>query len=780
MRIKNRCLRVLERGFASIFVCLQEAVSDAVSEVFGINKEDVKKYFEEKRLKISKTPDPSVGDYGVALHFLLHKNKVPRQEWDNIGNSLIKFMKEKGYMNKCFVKNAVFVNGYLNFYIDYIELFKQIVDGVLAGKIKSYLESIGNGEKVIVEHTSANPIHPLHIGSGRNAVIGNTYARLLSYLGFNVREHFYVNDMGRQVAVLVYGYNIVKKNGIKPPTNIKIDHWMGAIYALTNILIQKQKLRKEIKNIEDELEKELTTLHEKTINELYKIDLYSLIELFETTKNLLKKFNYKHDLGEVLSEITNTLEKVEKELTSKGYSKVWKELKNSYDKIRELRRKYNELFSELSNYTASEDKLSSIYPEIYAVLSREITDPELANETIREYMRRYENGDEEIGKLFREVSAMTLEGFKETLGKLGIWFDSFDWESSHKIRSLARKVIEDVEKLPYARREEGALLLDLDQASIEHKFISELFGKDKPGKFIIQRSDGTSLYTTRDVAYSIYKFKEYGAKRVYNVIAVEQTREQKQVKATLYLLGYKDEAEKLIHFVYEMVNLKGMRMSSRRGQYYSLDELIEDYKKVMARTYVENQKRKYKSIESPEKLDIEKLDETFYKLAVASSRALLLSIDPSKVLTFDPRKLEEYGLGSWIIYTFVRIQGILRKAFDYEPLDNMEKIRIDGLKSYEEIANELKDIDPVEKELLETIQEYPSTLLEAYKYLKPNKLVEYANNLCMALNKLYESLPVLGERDHVKRNARIVIVLLSFIILKDLLEIMGFPLIKRI
>ena len=72
------------------------------------------------------------------------------------------------------------------------------------------------------------------------------------------------------------------------------------------------------------------------------------------------------------------------------------------------------------------------------------------------------------------------------------------------------------------------------------------------------------------------------------------------------------------------------------------------------------------------------------------------------------------------------------------------------------------------------------TLLEAYEYLKPNKLVEYANNLCMALNKLYESLPVLGEKDPVKRNARIVLVLLSCIILKDLLEIMGFPLIKRV
>ncbi|MCD6301668.1 MAG: arginine--tRNA ligase, partial [Staphylothermus sp.] len=247
----------MEKEFVSLFTCLQDAISDGVSEILGVNKDEVKKYFEEKRLRITKTPDPSVGDYGVALHFLFHMKKIPKQEWDNIGKALIEYMKDKGYMNKCFVKNLVFVNGYLNFYIDYAELFKQIVYGLLSGKIKNSLESVGNGEKVIVEHTSANPIHPLHIGSGRNAVIGNTYARLLRYLGYNAREHFYVNDMGRQVAVLVYGYNIVKKNGVTPPENIKIDHWMGAIYALTNILIHKHKLRKEIKYIEEELEREI-------------------------------------------------------------------------------------------------------------------------------------------------------------------------------------------------------------------------------------------------------------------------------------------------------------------------------------------------------------------------------------------------------------------------------------------------------------------------------------------------------------------------------------------
>jgi len=101
---------------------------------------------------------------------------------------------------------------------------------------------------------------------------------------------------------------------------------------------------------------------------------------------------------------------------------------------------------------------------------------------------------------------------------------------------------------------------------------------DRAGRFIVRRSDGTTLYVTRDIAYTLYKFRELGARRVYNVIAIEQTREQKQLKAVLYLLGYEQEADNLHHFAYEMVHLKGMRMSGRRGVYYTIDEMLVDAK----------------------------------------------------------------------------------------------------------------------------------------------------------------------------------------------------------
>jgi arginyl-tRNA synthetase len=763
---------------------LQECLVDALVKILASildEKEDViREYFEGRRLKISKTPDPKLGDYGVALHFIFHKYGIGRDEWSSFAEKIISELMASKYRVSCYIRDIKYVNGYLNFYIDYNSLFYNVIEDILYNKLFERLKSVGNKKRVIVEHTSANPIHPLHIGSGRNAVLGNTYARLLRYLGFNVRETFYVNDMGKQVAILVYGYKLLRDAGVKPRGDMKIDHWMGVVYALTNILIEKKKLSIEMNNLEQEIWRRIGLFRDKVNNLLSERILYPLISLKTMLDNLIVKQKLVHHTREIVHELIKTVDDAIKELKNRGYSRQAGILHEELVVFKEYERRLADLMNKFMEYSSSEDKLGSQYPEIYRVLASKITDPGLAENIIRDYMRRFEKGDQEIAKLFHEVSSLNLEGFKETLGRLGIFFDSFDWESNARIRELARMVVEGIEKTPYARIEEGALLVDLDKAASDHMFIRELFGRDQPGKFIIRRSDGTTLYTTRDVAYSIYKFRDLGADITYNVIATEQTREQRQVKAVLYLLGYRREAENLIHFVYEMVNLKGVRMSSRRGEYYTLDELVEDYKKVMAKNYVLNQIRKYNVLEPPETIDLVRLDDVFEKLAIASSRALLLSIDPLKVLSFDPRRLEEYSIGSWIMYTFVRLQGIIRKWLGIEPLDNLDKVIEESRKLLGEISGSQLILSPIEKDLLENIMSFEETIIKSYKELKPNKILEYTNNLSMNINKLYESLPVLGEKDPTKRRQRILLIITTLILMKDLLSIMGFPILKKI
>lgn len=760
--------------------CLREALIDALSRVFGIDRREVLELFENNRLKIGKTPNPRLGDYGIALHYLFHRKRISRDKWDSVASDIISVLKEKGYMDKCFIRDIRHVNGYLNFFIDYGLVSKKVFDEVITGKLFDYLASIGGNERVIVEHTSANPVHPLHVGSGRNSVLGNTFARLLRILGYDVREHFYVNDMGKQVAILVYGYRILREKGVMPRKDIKIDHWFGAVYALTNIFINLLRLRREINNKEKEIFEKINNLQQAIEDILNKQSLLPLVKTYSKLQSMRARRNLIHNPVKIVSEIVDELEDTLKKLKDKGGRKAAEQLTPLYRDFKKLYEEVKKLYMEERELSESAVNLGNTFPVEYRVLEESIKDPDEAEKAVSELMRRYEEGDPVVAKYFREVAENTLKGFKETLKRIGIVFDQYDWESDEIIRKYASKIIDEAEKLPYSRREEGALLVDLDMAAEEHGFIKSLFGRDEPGKFIVQRSDGTSLYTTRDVAYSIYKFKDLGARRVYNVIAIEQTREQKQVKATLYLLGYREEAEKLIHFPYEMVHLKNMRMSGRRGVYYTVDELIDDYKAVVIRDYTENQERRLGSIEYPEPVDLESLMNMSEKLAVANARTLLLSIDPSKVLTFDTRKLYEYSTGSWILYTFVRLQGILRKGLRLEPLREEARLLGEMTKIYNELKG--KKIDPVleERNLLEKLHDCPSILLLAAETLKPNKILEYTETLVADINKLYESLPVLNEENDDKRRFRLLLTAVSFIVLRRLLWIIGIPEIEKI
>ncbi|MET1160668.1 MAG: arginine--tRNA ligase [Thermoprotei archaeon] len=766
--------RVLEYGF--IPECLRRALVESISSVLGIDGNTVEKYFSEMKLKITKTPSPEYGDYGVALHSLFHIHNISRDKWEETANKISKVIEEKGYYSECHIKEIRYVNGYLNFYINYNGLLREIIESIAEGSLFKELHSIGKGEKVIVEHTSANPIHPLHIGSGRNAVIGNTFARLLRYLGFNVAEHFYVNDMGRQVAILVYGYRIVSEKGVKPPENIKIDHWFGAIYALTNILIGINKLTKTRR----ELEERLYVLVDEFYGELEKLTskykLYSLLDLLILVNRVKQELKGIHNTSELLKLLSKRVREV-LDVLGDEYIHARNTIESYRDRVLELEKEIREIEEELHEHFQALDRLAGLYPELYSVLRDDIRDAERAEEEINRLMILYESDEESVSKLFQSVTNQVLEGIRETLSNLGIVFDSFDWESGDPGRKYLDEVLSRAESLPYSTVEGRALIVDLDKAANDNEYIRKLFEPDQPGRVVLRRSDGTTLYTSRDIAYSIYKFRDLKANRVYNVIATEQTREQKQVKALLYLLGYEKCAENLIHFYYEFVNLKGSRMSSRYGQYYTLDELLEDYTDVVAHKYVLNKvKLGVKDIEG----DYTELKRAFRELGIACTRALLLSVDPRKVLVFDPRKIEEYDIGAWIVYTFVRLQSILRKAYEVEPLDNIEYY----INKLSELSGEISwdnvVLNEEEKSIVETLAGFKNALLRAYHNMEPNRILEYTQELCMALNKLYEKHPILREEDKAKRSIRLALVISSLTILRDLLWIMGFPLVKKL
>lgn len=740
--------------------CASTYLARAVGVVLGVDPGTVMELINTGKIRIQRTPDPRLGDYGFAIHVLL--KGVEQARWNDVGTLIAREFLSAA-KDTCHIEDAFFVNGYVNVVFDYHKILRELATDWSTGALNERLTKVGGGQRVIVEHTSANPVHPLHIGSGRNSVLGDTYARLLKRLGFDVETRFYVNDLGRQMAVLAYGVLVIRSKGIKKPTNMKVDHWYGAIYALTNIIMELDRLKNEVKNfIEVVLSRssDLLELISRTpIGEQYP-------ELVLTLRGLVDKRGLNVDILKQLKKLHRLLKNLAKSTTNEQLKNAMEILIGDLEKLRET-------YKEYVSYVKAEARLAYMYPDLHAALKSGIESYEKAESTIRDLMTRAEREDPQVIALFREVAEDVLEGFRQTLRNINIVFDGFDYESSRDVVELAHKVVEDLLNTRYARVVQGgAVEVDLNRAAEEIDYVKKLFYPDQAGRFIVRRSDGTTLYVTRDIAYTILKFRKYGAVRVYNVIAVEQSREQKQLKAVLYVLGYKNESENLYHFGYEMVHLKDMRMSGRRGTYYTVDELLVDMTSKML--------KKLEEREDNPLLDPTEALTTARSLAIANARALLLSVEPGKVLVFDTEKIEALDYASIIEYAFVRAQGILRTLLGQEPLENVPAL-LEVLKNTLIRLSELKPL-PLsleEKTLIEHLQGYEETLVEAYRELKPSKILEYAVELSSSFNKFYEKHPVVKEPDDRRRFVRIIITALVLLVLSDLMNLMGMPKLQR-
>jgi arginyl-tRNA synthetase len=134
--------------------------------------------------------------------------------------------------------------GYVNFYLNFAEFSSLTLESIRTLDREYGFVKTANPEKIIVEHTSVNPIHPIHIGQARNPVLGDAVARILKAHGHTVFRHYYIDDVGRQSAVIAYGYKKLKE----PRPKGKPDHFIGQVYAVTSCIMEIHRLKREIES----------------------------------------------------------------------------------------------------------------------------------------------------------------------------------------------------------------------------------------------------------------------------------------------------------------------------------------------------------------------------------------------------------------------------------------------------------------------------------------------------------------------------------------------------
>lgn len=345
-------------------------------------------------------------------------------------------------------------------------------------------------------------------------------------------------------------------------------------------------------------------------------------------------------------------------------------------------------------------------------------------------IQRFEEGDVELTRAVRHVAEEVLRGILASLTRLGVSFDSFFWESDAILNGSVQKVIERL--MPLSHEEGGAHYLDLSAFGLE----------GETAKYFFVRKDGTSLYTTRDIAYHLDKMGRCDL--AINVLGEDQKLTFQRLKAAFRLMGIEWAPETVF---YAFVSLPEGKMSTRKGRVVNLDDLLDE---AVDRAYAEVAKRREDLSEDRKRAIAE-------FVGVGAVRYNIVRVQAEKRIVFKWEEALNFEGNSapFLQYAHARACSILDKAGSRAPGD----------------ARRL--VHPQEQRLLRRIAKFPSEVRDAATSRRVHAMATYAADLSAQFNQFYRDCPVLTAESPELRDARLDLVAAFQVVLRNALDSLG-------
>ena len=383
-------------------------------------------------------------------------------------------------------------------------------------------------------------------------------------------------------------------------------------------------------------------------------------------------------------------------------------------------------------YNVEEDPINEL-TKIYIRINQLCKEDEKALEQCRMNFKLLEDGDPYCTEIWEKFRKLSLKEFQKVYDLLGSHFDSWNGEAFYSDKMP--EVIGILEKTGKLIESQGAKIIDLEDKGINTPCI-------------IQKSNGSTTYATRDLAAILYRARTYDFDKALYVVSYEQTLHFKQVFEVAKLLGIEEKYTKgLKHVPFGMVSLPTGKMSTREGNIVKLEELLNE---AIARA---------KEIIEEKNPELENKEEVAKKVGVgavifndlANSRIKDEIFDWNQILNFQGET------GPYVQYTYVRTKSVLEKA-GYIPV--IEEIKFDKL------------LDESSKNIIKILYNFENTLIQVTEKEEPSILSRYLIDLAKAFSNFYNDNKILVE-DKDMQNARIYLTFAVGKVLKAGAKLLG-------
>lgn len=369
------------------------------------------------------------------------------------------------------------------------------------------------------------------------------------------------------------------------------------------------------------------------------------------------------------------------------------------------------------------DELLKLYVRINAEIEN---DPELDEEG-RKWFKKLEDGDPEATELWQWFRDESLVEFNRIYKLLGVEFDSLNGEAFYNDKmDEGVQILEDKGLL---KESKGASIVELDDVNLPPA--------------MIKKSDGATLYITRDIATAMYRARTYNFVKNIYAVGQEQSNHFRQLKAVLKKMGF-DWSDDMVHVDFGLVTKNRQKLSTRKGNIILLEPTLQE---AISRAKAQIEEK------NPE---LENKEEVAHAVGVGAVKFYDLKTDRRNGYDFDLEAMVSFEgeTGPYVQYAYARIQSILRKANFTPSTDATYSLS-----------------DPESWEIIKLLQDFSRVVKRAAENYDPSLIAKYAINLAQAFNKYYAHTRILDESP--ERESRLALSYSTAVVLKEALRLLG-------